>query len=563
MRNGRALRKAVRATVATGFVLPILAGVTATARAAFGVFPGIGATQASLAPWRDLIASPGFGASLSLTLWTGLAATVLSLVIAAGAVATLHRRLSAAGWARITAPLLAAPHAALAIGLAFLIAPSGWIARLASPWATGWTVPPDIAVVGDPFGLSLILGLMMKEVPFLIFVILGGLGRLPVAAQIASGRSMGYANATVWHRVILPQVYPLIRLPVFAVLSYSLSNVDMALILGPSAPPTLAVQMTRWVQSPDLSRILPASAAALLLTGIAGLSILLWLLGELILHHAALVLLRTGRRTTPPLLPLVASAAFRLLTAAGAASLVLLLLWSAAHVWRFPDALPSEWSLSTAAAALSGVSHSALTTLLIGIATTVLSLLTAIAWLEAEDHRTRWAQALIYLPLILPQVAVLPGLYRLFLHFGIASTLPAVIWAQTLFVFPYVMIVLSDPWRAVDPRLLRSAAALGAGPWRRLCAVRLPVLLAPLLAAAALGFSVSVAQYLPTLFAGGGRIATLTTEAVTLSSGSDRRVTALYGLIQAALPLIAYALAITLPRILHRDRRGLLGGAAL
>jgi len=138
----------------------------------------------------------------------------------------------------------------------------------------------------------------------------------------------------------------------------------------------------------------------------------------------------------------------------------------------------------------------------------------------------------------------------------------AVIWAQSLFVFPYVMIALSDPWRALDPRIMAAASALGAGPWRRLVAVKLPILLRPLLTATAIGIAVSVAQYLPTLFAGAGRIATLTTEAVTLSSGSDRRVTGVYASLQAALPLAAYLLAFLLPAFIHRNRRDLRGGLA-
>ena len=137
----------------------------------------------------------------------------------------------------------------------------------------------------------------------------------------------------------------------------------------------------------------------------------------------------------------------------------------------------------------------------------------------------------------------------------------AVIWAQMLFVFPYVMIALSDPWRALDPHHLRAAAALGAGPWRRLVAVKLPMLVRPLMVAAAIGFAVSVAQYLPTLFMGAGRIATLTTEAVTLASGSDRRVVGVYAVLQAGLPFLAYGAALLVPAIVYRNRRGLLGGA--
>ncbi len=45
----------------------------------------------------------------------------------------------------------------------------------------------------------------------------------------------------------------------------------------------------------------------------------------------------------------------------------------------------------------------------------------------------------------------------------------------------------------------------------------------PILATFAVGFAVSVAQYLPTLFAGGGRFVTVTTEAVALSAGGRFR----------------------------------------
>ena len=79
--------------------------------------------------------------------------------------------------------------------------------------------------------------------------------------------------------------------------------------------------------------------------------------------------------------------------------------------------------------------------------------------------------------------------------------------------------------------------------------------------AAAIGIAVSVAQYLPTLFMGAGRIATLTTEAVTLSSGSDRRVTGVYASLQAALPFAAYLLAFAVPAAIHRNRRDLTGAA--
>ena len=79
----------------------------------------------------------------------------------------------------------------------------------------------------------------------------------------------------------------------------------------------------------------------------------------------------------------------------------------------------------------------------------------------------------------------------------------------------------------------------------------------PLLLSVAVAFAVSVGQYLPTLFAGAGRVATLTTEAVTLASGADRRVIGTWALLQAAFPLAVYLMAAALPRWLYRHRQGM------
>lgn len=556
------LRLTVFALAAGALVLPILAGLWETGRAAFGVLPAIGADRLTLDPWRQLAALPGFATSLRLTLVTGVGSTLVALILAAGAVAMLAGR--GGGPARLIAPLLAAPHAALAIGVAFLIAPSGWIVRLVSPWATGWDRPPDLALVNDPWGGALMLGLLIKEVPFLMLVMASALGQLPLRATLATGRALGYGRATAWLRLILPRLYPLIRLPVYIVLAFALSVVDMAIILGPSTPPTLAVALTRWFGAADTALILPASAGAVLQAGLVVGGIALWRGAELMLARLGRAWLRRGARGRGAAALLAAcGAAVAGLVTLGLLALAALAVWSLAWRWPFPAALPEAWSLrgwlrpADWGEALG-------TTLALGLASTALSLTLAITWLEAEDRAGRmpWSGALIYLPLLVPQIAFLYGLNVVMLRAGLSGGMGAVIWAQVLFVFPYVMLALADPWRALDRRLLATAAALGAGPVRRLLGVKLPVLARPILTAAAVGFAVSVAQYLPTLFMGAGRVTTLTTEAVTLSSGSDRRVVGLYGALQAMLPFLAYALALGLPAILHRNRRGLTGGLA-
>lgn len=549
IRANRPFRAAVLIAVALGILAPILAGLWQTLRAGLGVIPALNLTTPGLAPLRDLLNESGLMTAIRLTLWTGIASTLIALILAFAITLPLSTRKPT----RLLTPFLAVPHAALAVGLAFVIAPSGWIARLIAP-VIGLQTPPDLALVNDPHGIALILGLVLKELPFLVLVMLAALPQIPLRAQTAAARSMGYAPATIWIKLIIPQLWPLIRLPVMVVLAYALSTVDMALILGPLSPPTLAVLVTKLFADPDLTRLAPASAGALVQTALIGATFAAMWISARGLRVIGLIWLRIGARRfwAAPLLRAANVTVLVLLILASTAMLSLL-IWSFAWRWQWPDVLPS-WSL-TSWARSAGWIGALKTTLLLAAASTSAAMILAIAWLELERPKGNRTNALIYIPLLIPQIGFLVGLNTAFLHLNLSGGLLAVIWGHVIFVFPYVMIALAGPWRALDPTLIRAAASLGAGPVRRLIRVKLPVLIAPVLTAAAIGIAVSVAQYLPTLFLGAGRIATLTTESVTLASGSDRRITGVYASLQAAVPLVAYAIALTLPALLLRLKR--------
>jgi putative thiamine transport system permease protein len=78
--------------------------------------------------------------------------------------------------------------------------------------------------------------------------------------------------------------------------------------------------------------------------------------------------------------------------------------------------------------------------------------------------------------------------------------------------------------------------------------IKWPLLKAPILAAFAVGFAVSIAQYVPAQLAAAGRYSTLPIEAVTLSSGGNRALVAAYGAALTALPLLVFLMAQWLGR---------------
>jgi putative thiamine transport system permease protein len=547
-----------RATGATGFswaaaALAALVAVPLLWAAASAVEAGLDA-----AAWRALGADLQLPQALLLSAFTGLAATALSVAITAWA---LSRTFDSPAWAsliRLLPPMLATPHAAFAIGLAFLVSPSGWILRALSPWATGFDSPPAWLTTQDPWGLGVVAVLVAKEVPFLLWAAITQLQRPDAARrwsrELAVSRTMGYAARTAWWRVLWPQLWPRLGGPFIAVLAYSLTVVDMALVIGPTSPPTLAVLAWQWLLDADAATNAKGAAAAWLLAGLVAVtasSLWGWLQAARKRHRA--VDGRRGRhagRRARPSIPAWALAAPYL------AVLLALITGSVSGVWPFPDFWPQ--SLSLAAWQSVAVSSAVLwSTLGLALASSLTALAWAIAWLEWAPERWRFlSRPLIYLPLLLPSVLWVVGMHRLALDWALDARWSGLWLAHSLAALPYVLIALGPAYLGFDPRLQQVAAAMGRPRGVFLWRVKWPLLKASLWAAAAVGFAVSAAQFLPTLFIGAGRFATVTTEAVTLASGAQRSLTAAYAWLQWLLPVLAFAVAARAGRPRRFESRG-------
>lgn len=544
---------------------PVVAGLWGTVLPAFGHLPAAGLTGPSLDPFRDLFGWAGLPRAVMLSVGTGVLATVMSLAIV---------MLLTAGWSgtqafrvleRLLSPLLAVPHAAAAFGLAFLIAPSGWLARLVSPGLTGWDRPPDLLIVQDSWGLAMTAGLIVKEVPFLLLITLAALGQADAQRSVRVAQALGYGRLTGWLKTVFPRVYAQIRPPVYVVLAYAMSVVDVAVILGPNTPPSLSVQIVKLMAHPDLSYRLEAAAGAVLQLLLVIGALLIWRLGE----GAVAALGRRwiaagGRGKADPAVAGLALMAGAVSALAVFLGLVVLGVWSVAGFWGFPDALPDRITMANWLRFGPGTLQALGETALIAVVAALVALVLTIGCLEAEyRHKLRVSQRavwVLYVPLLIPQTAFLPGLQTLMLNLGADVGRVPVMLVHLVFVLPYVFLSLADPFRAWDARMGVIAAALRASPDRVLWRVRLPMLLRPVLTAFAVGLAVSVGQYLATLLIGGGRVATLTTEAVALASGGDRRAIGVYGLMQTGAALVPFALALLIPALVWRNRKGLRHG---
>lgn len=543
-------------TLLTG---PVLAGLMGTILPAFGYLPVLGYHSISLEPFEALLRAPGLTTSVALSFGTGLIASILSLAIVL---------IFAAGWSgtrtfqrltRFLSPLLSVPHAAAAIGLAFLIAPSGFLVRLVSPWATGFERPPDVLILNDPMGITMTLGLVAKEVPFLFLMTLAALNRPHIRDYYKAGASLGYGRMSTFFKLVLPQIYPLIRLPMLAVIAYATSVVDVAQILGPSTPAPLAPRLVAWMNDPDLTKRLMASAGALLQLLVSALALLVYLVLESLVSAWQAARFASGHRRRKDgfarlagLLPMV------LIVVLMTASIALLGIWTVAKSWWFPATLPQRWEVERMLDAFGMGGPALFATLAIAALAAGIATALTLWLLEARSYRKLPARSrintIVFLPLLMPQISFLFGLQMLFLIAGLSETFEAVLLAHLIFVFPYAYLALSDPWHRLDPRYAKAAASIGASRMRIFWQIQLPLLLRPVLVTFAVAAAVSVGQYLPTLMIGAGRIVTVTTESVALASGGNRQVAALYALLQLVIPLAGFILAALLPSLAFRNR---------
>lgn len=427
----------------------------------------VGAAR-SPAHWRALFADPQLGQALAATLVSTLLSVGGALLIALTVVAALWPSLR---WRRLASRLpllLAVPHLALATAALLLFAEGGWI----------WQWLPLLTPPVDRYGIGLGLTMALKESAFVLWVIYGLLGEKRLADQATALKSLGYGRWQCLRWLVLPALLPALGMVLLAATAWSLSAVDVALVLGPGNPPTLAVLAWQWLsQGDDLQQAKGALASLLLMTILGGLA-----------------------RSAPPQM----------------------------------DALGNSLGLALAACALGAA--------------------VCLLWLACGPTR---GDGWVWLPLVLPALPLAAGQYRLALYAWLDGEWWTVLWGHLLWVVPWMLFILRPAWRQRDPRMAVIARTLGWGPTRIFWLLTLPSLTRPLLTALAVGFSVSIAQYLPTLWLGAGRIPTLTSQAVALSSGGEVQTLAAQALWQLLLPAVCFTLTALLAWLAGRYRRGL------
>jgi len=546
--------------------IPVLAGLVGVIFPALGYFPAIGANSFSLDVFRTLFALDDIWHMVWLSLFTGVGSTLLAMAGAFLLLATFYQSSWLEKVQGLLSPFLVFPHAAAAIALLFVLSPSGIFARLMvlggddAPPAAGSSFFPY-----DEFGFSVLLALSLKELPFIILMALSVMSQPLIKKKLLGyvnvGASLGYSPTASFFKLVAPSIFTQIKLPILAVLVFATSNVEIPLILGSNNPSTLAVAIMHWFNHIDLSMRLLASGAAVLQVAVSGVALLLFFAVEHFLMYLGKQSLMKGRRHgADALVRGIGYGIVSLYVILISTVIYAVVMYSIAKHWPFPALLPEGVTFLHWGTALEALATPLVNSLLLGMLVSTSAMLLVLFTLESEQlkpaarHANSAFSISLFLPLLVPGVAFLYGLV-----WFQQLVLQNAVWFHTyiahmVYVVPYVFLSMAVAYRKFDNRYAMVAQSLGKTPWQVFYRIKLPLMLNAILVPWALGLAISFSQYLPTLLASGGTIATITTEAVASVSGSSTRLTAVYVIIQGAMPLIGFVIAWYLPGVLMKNR---------
>ncbi|AEA97953.1 ABC transporter permease [Alteromonas mediterranea] len=546
--------------------IPVLAGLVGVIFPALGYFPAIGANSFSLDVFRTLFALDDIWHMVWLSLFTGVGSTLLAMAGAFLLLATFYQSSWLEKVQGLLSPFLVFPHAAAAIALLFVLSPSGIFARF---MVLGGNDGPHIAGSSffpyDEFGFSVLLALSLKELPFIILMALSVMSQPLIKKKLLGyvnvGSSLGYSPTASFFKLVAPSIFTQIKLPILAVLVFATSNVEIPLILGSNNPSTLAVAIMHWFNHIDLFMRLLASGAAVLQVAVSGVALLLFFAVEHFFMYLGKQSLMKGRRHgADALVRGIGYGIVSLYVILISTVIYAVVMYSIAKHWSFPALLPEGVTFLHWGTALEALATPLVNSLLLGMLVSTSAMLLVLFTLESEQlkpaarHANSAFSISLFLPLLVPGVAFLYGLV-----WFQQLVLQNAVWFHTyiahmVYVVPYVFLSMAVAYRKFDNRYAMVAQSLGKTPWQVFYRIKLPLMLNAILVAWALGLAISFSQYLPTLLASGGTIATITTEAVASVSGSSTRLTAVYVIIQGAMPLIGFVIAWYLPGVLMKNR---------
>lgn len=143
------------------------------------------------------------------------------------------------------------------------------------------------------------------------------------------------------------------------------------------------------------------------------------------------------------------------------------------------------------------------------VISTIIGTLTAIAMERFKFWGKITYDAILYLPIIIPDIVMALSTLLFFVLFGVSLSRYTILIAHIAFNIAFVAIVVRARLADMDETLEEAASDLGANPWQTFWRVTFPLLMPGIIAGALLAFTLSLDDFVITFFMAGPGSTTL------------------------------------------------------
>ena len=523
-------------------ITPIFFGFIGFFLPSFGYFPVLDKYDFNLSYFIISFEMPGILKSISLSFFTGFCSTILALFFSQLILSYFFNTKTYNYLKYFISPFLALPHITMAVGIIFLFSPSGLFFRLISPWLTGFERPPNFFIIPDEYGFFLILGLVLKEIPFFILISLSALEQLPTKKIFKIGKTLQHSYFSIWAMIIFPLIYKKIRLVIFIVIAFSASVIDMSLLLAPSTPSTLSIRALKAYQSAEFDSIFIASNLALIQLLVIIVLMVCWVFLEKIVQqkHFFLITLNFLSRKKPFFKNILYFTSL-ILFSFSILGIACAFLWSIGQNWYFPQFFPGSLSIDNILVFFKQNKDIVFVSIYISLIVSLLSLLIIVIWVELTEvlkFKHFYFEWFFFLALFIPEISFLIGLQSFLIIFDFNSFFIPLIVTELLYIMPYSFIILAPALREIKKDYIKVGSSLGKSRLERLIYIKIPLIIPSIFTAFAIGMIISLSLYTPVYFIGAGRITTLTVEALNLALSNSRQDLGVATVFQVLIPIL-------------------------
>ena len=137
------------------------------------------------------------------------------------------------------------------------------------------------------------------------------------------------------------------------------------------------------------------------------------------------------------------------------------------------------------------------------VVATVLGTLLALAIVRHRFRGRGTVNVLVFLPMSTPEIVLGASLLTLFVNMRVVTGFLTIFIAHVMFIASYVVVTVKARLIGFDRHLEEAAMDLGANEWTTFRRITLPLLAPAILSAAALGFALSIDDFVITYFVAG------------------------------------------------------------